>query len=128
MNILKKAAAILALFIGLMSVFAGSKVLLGIDTKDYNVLIWLVVYNLVMGFVSLFAAYLMWKNNYRANNMITLILSLHFLVLVYLNFISDTAAHESQMAMVFRTIVWFTIAIFFIQIPKLLNKKDKTEK
>jgi flagellar biosynthesis regulator FlaF len=81
-----------------------------------------------MGFVSLFAAYLMWKNNYRANNMITLILSLHFLVLVYLNFISDTAAHESQMAMVFRTIVWFTIAIFFIQIPKLLNKKDKTEK
>lgn len=128
MNILKKTAAILALFIGLMSVFAGSKVLLGIDTKDYNVLIWLVVYNLVMGFVSLFAAYLMWKNNYRANNMITLILSLHFLVLVYLNFISDTAAHESQMAMVFRTIVWFTIAIFFIQIPKLLNKKDKTEK
>ena len=128
MNILKKAAAILALFIGLMSVFAGSKVLLGIDTKDYNVLIWLVVYNLVMGFISLFAAYLMWKNNYRANNMITLILSLHFLVLVYLNFISDTAAHESQMAMIFRTIVWFTIAIFFIQIPKLLNKKDKTEK
>ena len=128
MKIFKKIAAFLALFIGLMSVFAGSKVLLGIDTKDYNVLIWLVVYNLVMGFVSLFAAYLMWKNNYRANNMITLILSLHFLVLVYLNFISDTAAHESQMAMVFRTIVWFTIAIFFIQIPKLLNKKDKTEK
>ena len=33
MKILKKIAAVLALFIGVMSVFAGSKVLLGIDCK-----------------------------------------------------------------------------------------------
>lgn len=128
MKTLKKIAAIIALFIGLMSMFAGSKVLLGIDSKDYNVLTWLVVYNVIMGLTSIFAAYLMWKNHYKANNIITFILGMHFLILVYLKFISDTAAHESVMAMIFRVTVWITIAILYIQIPKYLNKPKTTEK
>ena len=124
MKILKKIAAILALFIGIMSVFAGSKVLLGIDTKDYTILTWLVIYNVIMGAVSLYAAFLIWKSDYRANNMITIILVLHLLVLLYLNFISENAAHESKMAMVFRTVIWLVITILYIQIPRLLNKKS----
>ena len=80
MEILKKIAAVLALFIGVMSIFAGSKVLLGIDTKDYNVLTWLIVYNVIMGAISLYAAFLIWKSDYRANNIITIILVLHLLV------------------------------------------------
>ncbi|RUA07302.1 MAG: hypothetical protein DSY82_08425 [Flavobacteriia bacterium] len=124
MNILKKIAAALAALIGLMSIFAGSKVLLGIDTKDYNILTWLVVYNVVMGIVSLFAAYMMWKNNYRANNIITFILTLHFLIFLYLRFFSDTAAHESQMAMLFRSVVWVVISILYIQVPRMMNKKQ----
>ena len=123
MNILKKIAVFLAALIGLMSIFAGSKVLLGIDTKDYNILTWLVVYNVVMGIVSLFAAYMMWKNNYRANNIITFILTLHFLIFLYLRFFSDTAAHESQMAMLFRSVVWVVISILYIQVPRMMNKK-----
>jgi len=124
MKILKKIAAILALFIGIMSVFAGSKVLLGIDTKDYTILTWLVIYNVIMGAVSLYAAFLIWKSDYRANNMITIILVLHLLVLLYLKFISESAAHESKMAMVFRTVIWLVITILYIQIPRLLNKKS----
>jgi len=126
MKILKKIAAVLALFIGVMSVFAGSKVLLGIDTKDYNTLTWLIIYNVIMGVVSLYAAFLIWKSDYRANNIITIILVLHLLVLLYLNFISENAAHESKMAMVFRTIIWLVITIIYIQIPRLLNKKSPT--
>jgi len=126
MKILKKIAMVLALFIGVMSVFAGSKVLLGIDTKDYNILTWLVIYNVIMGAVSLYAAFLIWKSDYRANNIITIILALHLLVLIYLNFISETAAHESKMAMVFRTVIWLVITIIYIQIPRLLNKKSQT--
>ncbi len=124
MNILKKIAAALAILIGLMTIFAGSKVLLGIDTKDYNVLTWLVVYNVIMGIVSLFAAYLMWKNNYQVNNIITFILTLHFLIFLYLRFFSDTAAHESQMAMLFRSVVWVVISILYIQVPRMMNKKQ----
>jgi len=126
MKILKKIAAVLALFIGVMSVFAGSKVLLGIDAKDYNTLTWLIVYNVIMGVVSLYAAFLIWKSDYRANNIITIILALHLLVLLYLNFISENAAHESKMAMVFRTVIWLVITIIYIQIPRLLNKKSPT--
>ena len=126
MKILKKIAAVLALFIGVMSVFAGSKVLLGIDAKDYNTLTWLIVYNVIMGAVSLYAAFLIWKSDYRANNIITIILVLHLLVLLYLNFISENAAHESKMAMVFRTVIWLVITIIYIQIPRLLNKKSPT--
>ena len=124
MNISKKIAASLAALIGLITIFAGSKVLLGIDTKDYNILTWLVVYNVVMGIVSLFAAYMMWKNNYRANNIITFILTLHFLIFLYLRFFSDTAAHESQMAMLFRSVVWVVISILYIQVPRMMNKKQ----
>lgn len=123
MNILKKIAAFLALFIGAMSVFAGSKVLLGIDTKEYHVLTWLVVYNVIMGIVSLYAAYVLWKNSYRAPNYISFILFAHFLVMLYLNFISDTAAHESKMAMMFRTGIWMVIALFYVLLPKYLSKK-----
>jgi len=126
MKNLKKIAAVLALFIGVMSVFAGSKVLLGIDTKDYNTLTWLIVYNVIMGAVSLYAAFLIWKTDYKANNLITIILTLHLLVLLYLNFISENAAHESKMAMVFRTVIWLVITIMYIQIPRLLNKKSPT--
>ena len=125
MKILKKIAAILALFIGVMSIFAGSKVLLGVDTKDYHILTWLITYNVVMGVVSLYASFLIWKTNYRANNLITIILTLHFVVFLYLNFISKSAAQESKMAMVFRTVIWLIIAVMYIQIPRLLNKKSQ---
>lgn len=125
MNILKKIAAILALFIGVMSIFAGSKVLLGIDTKDYHILTWLIVYNVIIDVVSIYAAFLIWKTDYIANNLITIILILHLLVLLYLNFISESAAHESKMAMVFRTVIWLVIAVMYIQIPIFLNKKSQ---
>jgi hypothetical protein len=123
MNILKKIAVFIALFIGLMPVFAGSKVLLGIDTKEYQVLTWLVVYNVIIGLASLYAAFLMWKNDYRAGNLISLILILHIIIMLFLYFFSDTAAHESKMAMIFRVTVWIVISILYIQIPRFLNKK-----
>ncbi len=126
MKTLKKIAAFLALFIGLMSVFAGTKVLLGIDTKDYHVLTWLVVYNVLMGLVSLYAAWLMWKTDYRANNLITIILFAHLFVEIILRFFSNTAASESKHAMLFRIFIWLVIMILYVQVPKYLGKK-KTE-
>ncbi len=62
MKIMHKIAAILALLIGGMSVISGSKVLLGIDVKDYTVLNWLVTYNVIFGAISMVVAYLIWKN------------------------------------------------------------------
>jgi len=124
MKLFNKIAAVLALFIGIMSVFAGSKVLLGIDTKDYNVLTWLVSYNVVFGVLSIFAAYLIWKAKEKSKNLTLFILTMHFLIFIYLKFFSNTVASESIKAMIFRTSIWILIVVLSIIIPKyLINKK-----
>ncbi len=125
MKILKKIAAVLALFIGLMSVFAGSKVLLDIDTKDYTILIWLVSYNVIFGLISIFAAYLIWKAKKNSKNLTLFILSMHFMVFIYLKFLSNTVATESVKAMIFRTSIWIFIVVLSIIIPKYFNKQQK---
>ncbi len=123
MKISKKIAAILALFIGLMSVFAGSKVLFGIDTKDYTILIWLVSYNVLFGVISVFASYLIWQNNVLAKKLTLFILGVHFMVFIYLKFFDATVAAESIKAMLFRTSIWTVIALLTLIVPNYLNKK-----
>ncbi len=125
MKILKKIAAFLALFIGLMSVFSGSKVLLGIDTKDYTILTWLISYNVIFGIISIFTAYLIWRDNEKSKSLILFILAMHFIVFVYLKYFSETVASESIKAMIFRTSIWILIAILSIIIPKYFNKQQK---
>ncbi len=120
----QKTAAILALFIGVMSVFAGSKVLLEIDIKDYNVLVWLVLYNVVFGAISIVVAYFIWKDYAKAKKLTLFVLVMHFMVFMYLKFMSATVASESIKAMIFRTSVWILIAVLSIVIPKYLNKQE----
>jgi len=125
MNIFKKIAAVLALFIGLMSVFAGSKVLLGIDTKDYNILTWLVSYNVIYGVISVFTAYLIWRGREISKTLILFILTSHFVVFMVLKFFNNNAASESVKAMIFRTGIWLLIASLSLIIPKYFNKHKK---
>ena len=125
-NIFQKIAAILAIFIGVMSVIAGSKVLLGIDTKEYNILTWLVSYNVAMGIVSIFTAILIWQNKVIFKTVASSILVIHFMVFIFLKFISTQAASESIKAMIFRTSIWLIIVFLSILIPAILvNKKNK---
>jgi hypothetical protein len=115
-----KIAAILALFIGIMTVFAGSQVLLGWQEKDYTILNWLVIYNVVLGFISIVAAYLFWKKHLRSIQIASTILSFHAIVLIYLSCFSETVATESIKAMIFRVTIWLliTILIFLKTIKK----------
>ena len=115
--------ALLAFFLGIMSVFAGTSVLFGTATKDYNVLLWLVTYNVIVGVISIIGAYLIWKNTLIGKKLILVILGLHFLILFYLAFLSETVAIESVQAMFFRVALWVIIAILSILIPKYLHKK-----
>ena len=122
MKNLKNIAAVLALFIGLMSVFAGSKVLLGIDTKDYTILTWLVSYNILFGIISVFTAYLIWRGKEKSKVLIIFILTSHFIVFIVLKFFLNNAASESIKAMIFRTGIWVLIALLSLIIPKYFNK------
>lgn len=121
----KKAATVLALFIGVLSVFSGSKVLLGIEIKEYPVLIWLVSYNVIFGILSIFTAYLIWKNKKRNKSFILFILAMHFIVFIYLKFFSAIVAPESIKAMIFRTGIWVVIVVLAILLPDYFNKQQK---
>ncbi|MBK5209515.1 MAG: hypothetical protein JJE44_08445 [Flavobacteriaceae bacterium] len=117
-------AAILALLIGGMSVIAGSKVLLGIDLKNYNVLNWLVMYNVLFGVLSIVASYLIWKRNLFAKKVIVFILSTHTIIALYLYLFNETVATESIKAMSFRISIW--ILIFLLTIKMNNNHKKQT--
>ena len=120
MKILYKIAAILALLIGIMSVISGLMVLLDYNIPNYNVLNWLVVYNVILGGISIVAAILIWKNNKSARKIILAILISHLLVFLYLYFLSQEVALESIKAMGFRVSVW--TVIFLLTYKKINNK------
>jgi len=125
MNTFKKIAAVLALFIGVMSVFAGSRVLLGMDTKEYNILIWLVYYNVIYGIISVFAGFIIWRGKEKSKTLTLFILGSHFTVFIVLKYFISNAASESISAMIFRTGIWTLIAVLSIMIPKYFNKSKK---
>jgi hypothetical protein len=112
-------ATILAILIGILSVISGSMVLMGLRTVDYRILDWLVVYNVLLGIISILVAYQIGKQHSRSKLMIMTILSLHLLVLVYLFFFNDSVALESIKAMAFRVGIWAAILVLiFIKKPK----------
>ncbi|WP_456378854.1 hypothetical protein [Lutibacter sp.] len=121
MKNLYKIAAILALFIGAMSVFAGSKVLFGIDIKEYPVLNWLVLYNVIFGVISIIAAYLLWKKSLFSKRIIIFILVSHICMALYLYFFSETVAPESIKAMGFRISIWAIISLLYLNQNFKLN-------
>jgi hypothetical protein len=85
-----RVAALLALVIGLLTIIEGGIVLLGIETKPYPVLPWLLRYNVVMGFVSLGAGHGLWREQGW----------------VGMHLLGMTVAVQSIGAMLFRTAIW----------------------
>lgn len=111
----KQLPATLGIIIGFLSIMAGSKVLLGISSPNYIVLHWLVIYNVSLGVVSVFAGAGLWRLRPWAISLAGLIALSHGFVLALLIvfFISGKAvAHQSILAMVFRTTVWLGIFLF----------------
>jgi len=104
-----RLAAIAAFILGLLSIKEGGSVLLGLTTKAYTVLPWLVWYNVVLGSVSVAAGIGLWMKRTWGLTFAAAIVSLHFLVLVILvilySFRKPVAVH-SIAAMLVRTLVW----------------------
>jgi len=117
-------AAFIALFIGAMSIFAGTKVVLGFETKTYTILAWLLVYNVFFGVISILVAFLILMGKFKSKEATYIVLVSHTLVFLYLKFISETAASESINAMLFRIAIWIIIVILSILIPKYLINKN----
>ena len=119
-------ATILANLIGILSIISGSMVLLGLRSVDYRVLDWLVVYNVVLGIISIMVAYQIGKQHRKWKLMIISILLLHLLVLGYLYFFNESVAVESIKAMAFRVGIWGAILLLtLIKIPKTTHNNIK---
>ncbi len=104
-----RLAAMLALVIGLMTIIEGGLVLLGIETKPYPVLPWLLRYNVAMGFVSLIAGHGLWRQQGWSVKLSRLVLACHgavFMTLVAIYLSGGTVAVISVMAMLFRNAIW----------------------
>jgi uncharacterized membrane protein (DUF2068 family) len=116
-----KLPAVLGIIVGFLSIMAGSKVLLGISSPDYIVLHWLVIYNVSLGVVSVFAGAGLWRLRPWAISLAGLIAASHAFVLALLIvfFMSGkSVAHQSILAMVFRTTVWVGIFLFVKKIRR----------
>jgi|SRR5208337_4330839 len=104
--------AVLAIVPGLLSIKEGGSVMLGISTPAYHVLHWLVVYNIVMGFVSLIAGTGIWIQRTWGSVLAALVLLCHgvvFLTVFFLFMFRVPVAPISVLAMMIRTAVWFII-------------------
>jgi len=107
-----RIAAVVALVLGLMTIIEGASVLLGVETKKYHVLPWLVQYNVVFGFVSLLAGVGLWMKRNWAGMLAKVILICHgvvFLSLSVMHLLGMAVAMISIMAMLFRTTIWIVI-------------------
>jgi len=107
-----RIASAVALIVGLLSIKEGGSVLLGLTTKTYHVLTWLVVYNVTLGFVSLAAGIGLWTQRTWSSILAVVILILHGLIFLFLFMLFEfgkEVAFVSVMAMLFRTIVWLVI-------------------
>lgn len=128
MKITQVVAMALAGIIGVMSIVSGSSVLLGFREVGYTVLNWLVVYNVIVGVLSVITAFLIWNNFILSKKIISLILCSHSAVMTYLSFFSETVSTESIKAMIFRVGVWLVIFILMLWTRDTKSNSIKTEK
>lgn len=109
-----RLAALLAILPGLLTIAEGGSVLLGLSTKPYTILPWLVWYNVVMGFVSVVVGITLLKQCATSIRSATTVLTLHGLVLMFLVILfafKEPVAAISIMAMLLRTMVWSVIVL-----------------
>ncbi len=108
MKILRNILVVVAILFGLMTIFAGSRVLLGID-PGYIVFLPLLIYNTVMGLVYVLAGIIAWRSIKNGMYMAATILGLNLIVLITIFILyakGSAIAVDSLQAMLFRTVVW----------------------
>ena len=108
---LEKIASVLAIVIGIMTIFVSIKAMRGWQ-PGWKVIPWLPVYNFVMGILSLVPAVLLWINHPYALTTSLITVGIHAIVLLLLlTFFRDRIAAQSARAMGFRVVVWVVILV-----------------
>ena len=104
--------ATVAILFGLLTVIAGSRVLLDLSDPGYTVFYPLLIFNTIMGFVYIGTGVLILKTLQKAviaSKMIFLLNLAVFIIILLLFFTGDRVAFDSIMAMGLRTVGWLVI-------------------
>lgn len=111
MKILQNILISIAVLFGLLTIFAGTRVLLGAD-PGYIVFRPLLIYNVVMGIVYVAAGLIAWRNIKQGMHVAATIFFLNLIVLTTIYFLyreGNLIAIDSLRAMSLRTVVWFVL-------------------
>jgi hypothetical protein len=124
---LNKIAAVLTVIIGGMAIFAGGKVLLGID-PGYYVINWVPVYNYTAGLLTVFiTAIFIWRNSKHALLLAIATFSAHALVMIVLQTaFREVVAIESIVAMTVRLMAWALILILMFVQRSLTDTRQRS--
>ena len=114
-SLLTKIAAVLAVIIGGMAIFAGGQVVAG-NPVDYYVIDWLPIYNLTVGLITVFfTAVVIWKGSKIALPAAIATLTSHTAVMVIIQTAyRDVVAPDSIRAMTIRIGAWLIILTLMI--------------
>ena len=111
MKIIQSALSLIAVLFGLVTIFAGSRVLLGSD-PGYIIFLPLLIYNLSMGIVYISAGIIAFRNSKQGMYFAAVIFSLNLIVLAVIFALYEDGkliAVDSLRAMSFRTVVWLIL-------------------
>ena len=111
MKIIQAILVIVAVSFGFLTIFAGTRVLLGSD-PGYIVFRPLLIYNAVMGMVYVAAGIIAWRYIKLGWYLATVIFLLNLIVLIVIFFLyveGSAIAVDSLRAMSLRTGVWFAL-------------------
>jgi hypothetical protein len=115
MKSIQNILVIVAILFGLLTIFAGTRVLLGSD-PGYVVYRPLLIYNTLMGIVYVVAGVVAWRHIKKGMILAAVIFALNLFVLVsiyYLYSKGDAIAVDSLRAMTLRTSIWLMLLIGF---------------
>ncbi len=113
MKITQTVLAFVATLFGLVTIFAGTHVLLGSD-PGYIVFRPLLIYNTTMGIVYVIAGIIIWRNFKQGMNIAAVIFFLNLVVLAVIYFLytkGNLIAVDSLRAMSLRTVVWLVLFV-----------------
>ena len=111
MKITQNILVTVAVLFGLLTIFAGTRVLLGSD-PGYIVFRPLLIYNAAMGIVYVAAGIIAWRNIKQGMYVAAAIFVLNLIVLTAIFFLykeGNSIAVDSLRAMSLRTVVWFAL-------------------
>ena len=109
----QKILAFVAVLFGVVTIFAGTRVLTGAD-PGYVVFRPLLIYNTAMGFVYIGVGAIAWRSLNHGRNGAGAIFMLNLVVLATISMLYSSGgavAIDSLRAMTFRTIIWLVLFI-----------------